>query len=225
MKKITFLILLGVSTTFAYAQNKETRSLSNFTKIVVGESVELELVKGSSNKAVIEVSGADTDDVETKVSGEKLTVGMVNGSYRNVKVKATVTYTSLEAISVNSSAKAYAKDKIKASSFRVSVSSSGYASLVLDVDQLDVSVSSSGEAKLEGSADEVYAKVSSSGDIRAYNLTSRDVDVSANSSGRAEINVSNSLEASANSSGKVVYRGSPDKVNVSANSAGKVVKG
>ncbi|MEL7146173.1 MAG: DUF2807 domain-containing protein, partial [Bacteroidota bacterium] len=96
--------------------------------------------------------------------------------------------------------------------------------LELDVDRLKVSANSSGTVKLSGFADEVTASVNSSGDIRAYDLTTKDADVSANSSGRAEINVSNSLKATANSSGKVVYKGSPQNVKATANSSGKVQK-
>lgn len=224
MKKLSILTMILCFAVAAFAQNKGTRSLKSFDRISVGESVSVTLVKGSSEKAEIEVSGADVDDVETKVSDGKLTVGMASGSYRNVKVRAIITYVSLEKVSVSSSASVKSDDTIKSSRFEASASSSGYMSLSLDVDRLEVSANSSGTVKLAGNADEIKARVNSSGDIRAYDLRTRDADVSANSSGRAEINVSDSLDARANSSGKVVYKGSPGKVNASANSSGKVQK-
>ena len=224
MKKLSILAVLLCFSVLTLAQNTETRSLSSFDQVSAGESVSVILVKGSSEKAEIEVSGADVDDVETDVSGGKLTIGMASGSYRNVKVKVTVTYTSLEKVSVSSSASVKSMDTIKASDFEASASSSGYMSLMLDADRVEVSANSSGTVELEGTANEIKARVNSSGDIRAYDLQAINGDVTANSSGRAEVNVSGSLNASANSSGKVVYKGSPQNVNASANSAGKVQK-
>ena len=225
MKKLSIMAMMLCISAITFAQNTGTRSLGSFNRISVGESVTVILVKGSSEKAEIEVSGADLDDVETRVSNGRLTVGMASGSYKRVKVRATITYKSLERVSVSSSATIKSDETITAKELQLSASSSGYMSLTLDVDDLRANVGSSATVKLSGSADEVEVRVDTSGDLRAYDLVTRDANVTANSSGRAEVNVTKTLDASANSSGKVVYKGSPDNVSVSANSAGRVVKG
>lgn len=224
MKKITILMMLVFISSFIYGQKSETRSLDSFSKISVGESVQVILIKGSSEKAEIEVTGADVRDVETKISGDKLTIGMANGSYRNVKVKATITYTSLEALSVSSSADVIADDMIKANEFLLSVSSSGSADINLEANDLEVKVSSSGLAEISGKGKNLDVNVSSSGKLKGFNYEVENAEVSVNSSGKAEVNVTGSLDAKANSSGKVIYEGSPGKTNVSANSSGKIVK-
>ncbi len=224
MKKITILFAMIFVSSFIYAQKTGTRSLGSFSEVSVGESVQLVLVKGSSEKAEIEVSGADLDDVETKISGDRLTVGMANGSYKNVRVKVTLTYNSIEALSVSSSAKAVAKDQIKSNRFRLSVSSSGRAEVNIAASDLTVKVSSSGDAVLNGQGDNLDVSVSSSGFVGGYDYKVKNVEASVNSSGKAEVFVTDELNARANSSGKVYYKGSPSKTNVSANSSGKVVK-
>lgn len=224
MKKITILAMMLMISVFVYAQKSETRSLGSFDEISVGESVKVTLVKGSSEKAEIEVTGADLDDVETNISGGKLVIGMANGSYRNVKVTATITYTNLESLSVSSSAKVTAKDKINANKFKLSVSSSGYADINLDANDVVVKVSSSGDAIINGNAKALDVSVSSSGSLEGFGFKVEEADISVNSSGKAEVYVTNTLDARANSSGKVVYKGDP-RTSISANSSGKVVKG
>ena len=224
MKKVTILMSLIFISSFAFAQKTETRSLGSFSEISVGESVKVTLVKGSSEKAEIEVTGADLDDVETKISGGRLTVGMANGSFKNVRVRATITYTSLEALSVGSSAKVTADDRITANRFKLSVSSSGYADINLDSDNVVVKVSSSGDAIVNGNGRDLDVSVSSSGSLKGFGFKAKDAEISVNSSGKAEVYVSDNLDARANSSGKVVYKGNPRTSN-SANSSGKVIKG
>lgn len=224
MKKITILAMMLMMSVFVYAQKSETRSLDSFNAISVGESVKVTLVKGSSEKAEIEVVGANLDDVETKISGGRLTVGMANGSYRNVKVRATITYTNLEALSVSSSAKVTATDKINSNKFKLSVSSSGYAEINLDSDDLIVKVSSSGDAVINGSGKNLDVSISSSGSLEGFGFKVEDADISVNSSGKARVYVTDNLDARANSSGKVIYKGDP-RTSISANSSGKVVKG
>ncbi|MGB3464407.1 MAG: head GIN domain-containing protein [Cyclobacteriaceae bacterium] len=225
MKKLLMVMSIGLISLSSYGQQKETRNLGSFDYVAVGESIDLILIPGSEEKAVIEVKGADPDDVETKISGGKLTIGMANGSYRNVTVKATVTFKSMEGLSVSSSATAVTNGKIKANNFKLSVSSSGSADIELDAEDLEVRVSSSGRADVRGSGNDMAVNISSSGEFNGYDYKSENADVSVSSSGSAKVMVTENLDARANSSGKVVYRGTPGKVKVSANSSGKVVKG
>jgi len=224
MKKYSLLMLLCLLTLAAYSQKKETRSLSNFKYLSVGQSIDVTLVKGSKESVTVEISGADLEDVKTDVSGGKLKIQMGKGSFRNVNVSATVTYTELEGISVSSSASVTSKGTIKSSEFELKVSSSGDSELELDVNEFTAKISSSGKAKLSGNANDINISVSSSGKLYAYDLSSRNAMVRANSSGKAEVSASNKLDAKANSSGKVRFKGSPEEIYIDTNSSGRVTK-
>ncbi len=224
MKKYSLVLMLCLLSVIAYSQKKENRSLESFKYLSVGQSIDVTLVKGNDESVLVEVSGANLDDVKTDVSGGKLKIQMGRGSFRNVRVKATVTYTSIEGISVSSSASVTTENTIKSNEFDLSVSSSGSTNIELDVDELSAEVSSSGKAKVSGSASNIDVKVSSSGKLNAFDLRSKDARVKANSSGKAEVNVSDYLDATANSSGKIRYKGSPDKFDIDTNSSGSVSK-
>ena len=227
MKKIKPIItcLLSVLfTTALFAQNEETRSLSSFSSVSVGESIELILVPGNKEEAIVQVDGKDPEIVITETSGERLKIRMAKGSWRNVNAKVRLTYVKIDDLSVSSSADVFSEGAIRSGDFDLEVSSSGFAKLELDVSSLDVEISSSGKAELSGKTGSQDAEVSSSGKLYAFDLVCDDLDIEVNSSGKAEVHVTKSMDAEANSSGKVTYKGNPKMVAIDTNSSGKVSK-
>ena len=95
MKRL-FLPIIAVFIAGAFAQNQSTRNLSHFDEIDVGTAINVKLVKGSSEKAEVSVTGTDAENVITEVSGDELKVHMKSGNYRHVDAWVTVTYVSLE---------------------------------------------------------------------------------------------------------------------------------
>lgn len=223
MKKLIALfgIMMAVIV-IAQAQNSDNRSLDNFSKIKVGESINLFIEKGNKNSAKIETSGVDADRVLTEMRGDQLYIHMERGNYWRTTVDVWVTYTALEGVSVSSSAKLESKGTIKADEFFVAVSSSGRAELALEVDELEIDISSSGRAEIAGRANFTDIDLSSSGRLEAFALESKSVRADLSSSGKAEITVTEKIVADASSSGSLYYKGKPDKVLVDTSSSGKV---
>jgi hypothetical protein len=218
-----FLAILWISV--ACAQRSETRKLPSFDELSVGESITVEMRKGSSEEAIVEVRGADLDDVLTDVIGGRLKIEMrYRMGYRNVDVRVRLTFVELEEISVSSSADLFCEDVITGKSLELDVSSSGDASLKIDVEELEVEVSSSGDLELEGNCESQYVRASSSGDYNGFDLVSSFADIRASSGADVEVNVTEEIEADASSGASIYYRGNPDKVYVDSSSGGKVRK-
>lgn len=226
MKKIKFVVLIILTSmltaTLALSQNKETRRLSDFTSVSVGEAINVVLVPGNENKAVLSVSGIDLDEVLTEVSGSRLKIHLDDGRHNNIDVDITLTYKSIERLKVSSAADVRTKGQIKAANLDVSVSSAGEAELELAVGTLDLDVSSSGEAHFSGWVTAQKVDVSSAGRYNGSDLKCENADVSVSSAGSARISASKSIEASASSGGSVKYSGNPDKVRESSSSGGSV---
>lgn len=207
------------------AQVSETRSLSSFSSVSVGESINVELVKGSQEEALVEVRGADLSDVLTDISGDRLRIRMDgNRNFRNVTVNIRLTYVSIDEIDVSSSADLISKGPLVSEDLDIEVSSSGDAILEIEVTNLNIKVSSSGDLDLSGSATYQRVEVSSSGDYNAYDLESEEAELDVSSAGDAYVNVSRRIDAKASSAGSVVYKGNPDKVYGDSSSSGKVRK-
>jgi len=224
MKKLLFTLsgLLVVLTVFA--QSKDTRNLSSFSELSVSEAIEVELVKGNSEKAEVEVTGTDAENVLTEVSGNRLKIHMASGNWRNVNAYVRLTYTNLEEIDVSSAARVSAEDAIASDQMELDVSSAAKADLVFDVGEMEVDVSSAGSLSAEGKVDAIEADVSSAGSISAYDLECKSAELSASSAGSIKITVTDQIDAKASSGGSIRYKGKPEKERVSS-SAGGSVKG
>lgn len=223
-KYFQFLLIFNLLVFAAQAQRRDTRSLSPFSAVSVGEAINVEITAGDIEEARIEVDGADVDDVITEVFGGRLKIQMDRGNWRNADVRVYLTYKSIDKIEVSSAADLYSTGVVSADQLEIEVSSAGDVELDIDVNELEVRVSSAGDLTLKGKAKEQYVRVSSSGDYDAYELQSENAEVDVSSSGDARVNVSEKLEADASSSGSIYYRGEPSKVYADSSSGGRVRK-
>ena len=226
MKSKYFILIFGfLAFGQINAQVSETRSLSSFSSVSMGESINVELVKGSKEEALVEVRGADLSDVLTDISGDRLRIRMDgNRNFRNVTVNIRLTYVSIDEIDVSSSADLISKGPLVSEDLDIEVSSSGDAILEIEVTNLNIKVSSSGDLDLSGSATYQRVEVSSKGDYNAYDLESEEAELDVSSAGDAYVNVSRRIDAKASSAGSVVDKGNPDKVYGDSSSSGKVRK-
>lgn len=215
----------GFLFTQASAQMKETRSLEAFSRLSVSQSIEVELVEGDKEQAVITSEEIDLEDIVTEVSGNKLSIHLDgwNNNWRG-SVKIRLTYSKLEEVSVNSSARVFGTATIQASRFEAEASSSGRMELSVDCQNLSVDVSSSGKVTLSGKATNQDVEGSSSGNYDGVEVESDNVRADVSSSGKVYVTVNNELDADVSSSGRVVYQGNPKRVMADQNSSGKVVK-
>jgi hypothetical protein len=223
-KLFVFIIFLTGSALSVSAQETETRSLSDFNEISVGEAINVTLVPGNKNEAVVKVRNIDLEDVETDVRGGTLKIELSGSRYRNIDVEITLTYKSIEGLHVSSAADVVTKGAIKSTSLDLSVSSAANAVLEIIAEKIDVEVSSSGDLELTGKTTSQRVSVSSAGDYDAYDLSCDEAYVRASSAGSARINATKKIDAKASSAGSIKYRGEPDKVYVNSSSGGDVDK-
>lgn len=202
----------------------QKRNVSSFTAIVAGSSIDVEVKTGP---AAVEVEADDNiiQYVKTSVSGNTLYLGIESGiSIRNSHIKIYVTAPALDRIEAKASADVKVMDVIKSSNaVRFDVSSSADIEAAVDAPEVETEASSSGSILLSGRTKNYKAKVSSSGEIKSFELLSENADVSASSSGTAEVHASVSLNAHASSSGDVEYTGGAE-VKSNTNSSGRVHK-
>ena len=225
MNKIfVFIIFLTGTTLTVMAQETETRSLSNFSNVSVGEAISVTLIPGNKNEAIVKVKNIDLEDVETDVSGSRLKIELRGNHRGNIDVEVTLTYKSIEGLSISSAADVVTKGPIKSSSLDISVSSAGNGDLEIIAEAIDVDVSSAGDLTLSGKTGSQRVSVNSAGDYDGYDLDCAEAYVRASSAGSARINASKKIDAKASSGGSVNYKGNPDKVYVNSSSGGDVNK-
>jgi len=230
MKKSTCSLLILMSVLAipgtVLAQSKETRDVSGFTEVSFGVSGDLFLKIGSEFRLEIEGDKDVIDDIETIVSGDRLTIRKENWkfSFNDERVTIHLTMPSLEGVGVSGSGKVQIMDPVKASDLNLSVSGSGklYTER-LEVGELDCSISGSGNINLgsEGSIEEGKIAISGSGNFNGDQIKIGKLSVSISGSGNCRCNAGESLDAQVSGSGNVTYSGNP-RINARVSGSGHV---
>jgi hypothetical protein len=211
MKKIFLLlsaVLLVISA--SYAQKRETRDVSTFTKISFRTAGRVYVKQGSPQKVEIEGSSEMLEKVKTKVDDGRLVIGP-EGKWNNwnwghdEKVNVYITIANVEGLDVSGSGELIAQTKITGSTIHLDVSGSGSLTAEIEAGDVDTDVSGSGEIALKGKFKSVKADVSGSGKV----------SVSGSISGKADFEISGS--------GKVEATGSADSMSAEISGSGKVL--
>jgi hypothetical protein len=225
MKLIISRTLIGIFLLASFSvlsQDREERSLDSFSKMRVGEGIKVELKKGTSEKAIIEVRGLDVDDVVTEIRGGSLNIYLDGNWHRNIDVSIELTYKSLNSITISSAGNVRTNEAIESDDLYISASSAGGGDIEVKVKELEAS--SAGTLDVYGSTIELEAAASSAGSIDAYDLKAEEVVVRASSAGSIKVQATKLIDARASSGGSIRYRGNPSKEYTNSSSGGSVRK-
>lgn len=211
MKKIFVLLSACMLITLAsYAQKRETRDVSTFTKISFRTAGKVYVKQGSPQKVEIEGTSEMLEKIKTKVEDGRLVIGP-ESKWNNwnwgsdEKVNVYITVANVEGLDVSGSGELIAQTKITGSNIDLDVSGSGSLTAEIEAADVDTDVSGSGEINLKGKFKSVKADVSGSGRV----------SVSGTISGKADFEISGS--------GKVEASGSADSMSAEISGSGKVL--
>jgi len=222
-----FLVIFVLTTSLVSGQSKETRNVRNFTKISFGISGELFIKIGPEFHLTIEGNKRDIDEIETVVSGDRLTIRKENFRFSfndDDRVIVNLTMPEVEGVGVAGSGKVQIMDMVESDNLSLNVSGSGklYTS-GLNVDDLDCGISGSGDVILGsgGSIDKGDISISGSGSFSGEEIEIDHLEVSISGSGNCRCRAGDSLDARVSGSGNVTYIGNP-KVNARVSGSGHV---
>jgi Putative auto-transporter adhesin, head GIN domain len=211
-KQLSFLCLaLMLSISGLFAQGRETRTVESFTRVSFRAPGKLLIRQGSTQKVELEGKKDILKEIETKVEGDKLTIGKA-GKWSNWnwgdgdEITVYVTVTTLEGIQVGGSGDVIGETKFTTGDLDLAVSGSG--SMKLDVQasgEIDVDVSGSGGLNLRGSCKTIDSDVSGSGAIN-FSLA-----------------IASNAGFSISGSGKIIGSGTANYVKTSVTGSGKIL--
>jgi hypothetical protein len=218
---------LVLNASLVTGQNKESRNVSNFTKVSYGVPGELKLRIGPIYSMNIEGDRDDIEKVITNVSGNKLTIRSDNWRVgfwdQDDRITIYLTMPQVEDIDVSGSGKLSILDPVGADGLGLSVSGSGriYTSDV-SADDFHCGISGSGSVILgKGSIDDALISISGSGSFSGEEADIDRLDVSISGSGSCSCGEVDELEAKVSGSGSVTYEGNP-RIDVRVSGSGKV---
>jgi uncharacterized protein YxeA len=233
LKSLAIIIGILLFSSASYAQFWRTvegngdvttkdRKTDSFTGIKVSSGIDVYLKQGNEETVTVEADENLHQYIMTEVRGDVLNVYSEYNIRHAERMRVYVTMKEIKTIKTTSAGDIHGESRINSDKLEISASSAGDIKLDVNSKFIEVDISSSGDITLTGETDELKADLSSAGDLNAYELKTREADVSVSSAGDADINVSEKLIARASSAGDVNYRGDPKYVDVHSSSAGSI---
>jgi hypothetical protein len=237
MKKI-ILSLLTIISLHSFAQdavvndaNAEKRTLSgSFSAIKVSDGIDLYLSQG--NEESIAVSASEQkylDRFKTVVDNGVLKIyydnsTMIWNGNEKRKLKAYVSFKTLERLQASSGASVDAKNTFKLDKLEMHFSSGAQFNGEVNIGDMNVDQNSGSEINITGSAEKLKVDLSSGALFKGYELNAEYCEAKASSGGEVRINVNKELAAKASSGGGIKYRGNASITDLNVSSGGVVKK-
>ncbi|MGD0754964.1 MAG: head GIN domain-containing protein [Bacteroidales bacterium] len=200
------------------------RKTDSFTGVKVSSGIDVYLKQGNNEAVSVEADENLQDYILTEVRGGVLNVYSEYSIRDAERKRVYVTMKEVNSVKTTSAGDVYGESPINSDRLDLSASSAGDIKLEVKANKIDIDISSSGDITLTGETDFLRADLSSAGDLKAYDLKTREADISVSSAGDADVNVSEKLTARASSAGDINYKGDPKYVDSHSSSAGGVHK-
>lgn len=218
------LVLMTTLVSSSFSQEKETRTVGDFTRISVGSGIDLYLTQGDNIEVIVETTKDRIHKIKTEVDGNQLKIftrEKFNWGWDKAP-KVYVTFKQLERITASGGADVYGKSVITAENLTITTSGGADAYLNVKTDRLKLSTSGGADIKIEGETQSLTAEASGGSDINAKELKAQTVKVS--TSGGADASVWAEKEITANASGgsDIDYYGNPEIKNLNESGAGDI---
>ena len=170
MKRVLlFLMVIGLATTVAFSQKKETRSVSGFTGINASSVFDITVTKDNAESLTIEADNEVMPYVRSEVKNGVLHLYLDNNKkLKNIKLlKASVSMKNLDKVTLSGACKFTANDLFTSEEFKGDCS--GASKMMVNVNTGQLSIRASGANKIDVKANvtnNVKLDVSGTSEIR-----------------------------------------------------------
>jgi hypothetical protein len=211
-------------------ETTEQREVGSYDRISVSHIFKVELIPGDEGSLRLEGEENLLDYVITDVSGGRLKITVEKGiqlepSRRSDGIRIRVPVRDLDGLSVSGAADLTGSGEFVFPSFSVESSGASEVKLALQSDAVRVQTSGASDIVLKGRTETLEVQSSGASHLKAYDLESREAEVSVSGASEARISVSGELKARASGAAHIRYRGNPEKLDSKASRAADVSKG
>ncbi|MDT0690458.1 head GIN domain-containing protein [Salegentibacter sp. F188] len=220
MKQITFLLLLFSGMLSAQDIVQE---LENFSEVKVYNGLEVELIRGDNNRAII--GGQSKEEVTITAEDGVLKVKMkLDNIWKRDNTRIKIYYNELQKLNAFQSSSIRLKDKIEQQEFELQVQEGSLIFANVDVKDLNSKAFTGGEIEVEGETVNQVVTIRAGGKFHAGNLKSENVEIEVSAGGVGDINASNKVTAKVRAGGTVNVYGDPEVIDKQTFLGGKIIR-
>ena len=232
LKRISVVCLIVITTIACYAQSKtvkgngniktEERNFALFNGIEVSSGIDVELKQGENQSVFVQTDENLLEYIITEIKGDVLRVyadaNIISDSSKHLILM--ITMKEIKSLHASSNADIIGLSPIKADMLDIKMSSASNIDIDVAANEINIEISSKGNVILRGNADILKAVVSGKGELNAFQLKTREANVTASSGSDAEIYVTEKFGGTASSGGGIYFFGNTESLYMS--SGGKI---
>ncbi|WP_430813010.1 head GIN domain-containing protein [Carboxylicivirga sp. RSCT41] len=226
MRKITLIALIACFTGLTFAQEKEKRSVGDFTAVSVSSGIDLYLTQSDAVALEVECLKDDLHKLRTEVEGSTLKIYMKgNGSWNwNSKSvpKVYLSFKQLEKIVASGGSDIYGQNTIEQEYLKVSTSGGADIYVEVKTGELKLTTSGGSDIKIKGTTKQLIASSSGGSDINARELKAQSVKVTTSGGSDAIVWAEKEITANASGGSDIVYYGNPEIKQLNESGAGDI---
>ena len=221
MKKLVIVLLLSCS--ISWAQESIKKNIGDFNTLKVYNGLEVELQKSSDSR--IEIVGEQAEDVVVVNSNGILKIRLrVPDSFVPEDVRIVLFYNrDIDVLDANEGGKITSEKRINQQHLEVKVQEGAFIDLDIKVKHLVVKSVTGGIIELMGEAQNQNIEANTGGEYSAYDLKSKQVNVTAASGARVEVQSNEILDAKVRFGGTIHYKGNPEVLRTKKIIGGKII--
>ena len=238
MKKTFFsLLLLAGLVTTSFAQkiindaNAEKRTVGSFHGIDVATGIELTLTKGATEEVAVSASETEfRDKIKTEVVNGILKIyyetktGAVNRKNESKRLRAYVSYKSLDRLYVTTGAEAKIEGVLEATTLELKANTGGLVKGEINIGTLNVDQNTGSKITFTGKVDKLEAEGDTGSKFQGEDLTTNTCIVEMSTGAGIYISVEKELNVKANTGGYIKYKGNAGIREIRTNTGGTVSK-
>ena len=228
---ICLFTVLGVqafSQTIIDDKNVEVRSIQPFVAIKASSGIDIYL--SQSNECAVAVSASDVDArnaIRTEVKNGVLSIWFDGSKLRlngNKKLRAYVSFKSLESIEGSGACDFIISDNYKATASRIKLSGACEMKGQINIENLQMDLSGASTVNVKGAVKNLKIEASGASDFKNYNLVADNLIANVSGASDVKITVTNSISGKASGASAIYYKGTPQTSEISASGASQVAQ-
>jgi hypothetical protein len=233
MKKYTLLLTAIIVFSSAIAQktindpNAVKRDVPSFHAVEVSSGIDLYLTQGNEAVAISATSEDVRNKIITKVENGVLKIYFehgINFDWGNKKMKAYVSFKTLDGLRASGGSDVYAEDGINSNNLDVKLSGGSDFRGKINSSDLKIVASGGSDVYVSGKANAVSVEANGGSDFHGYDLVTDICNVEANGGSDVYITANKEINVEANGGSDIRYKGDGVIKNLNSNGSSSVKK-
>jgi hypothetical protein len=204
--------------------NAEIRAAKGFHAIEVSNAFDVYLTQG--NEEGVAVSTTDQrykENIQVEVKGGVLVIRYTHkGKWVNQKLKAYVSFKSLDRLTISGACDVYVLGTWKQDNVKIDLSGAANLKGKVDLGKVKVNLSGASDMNLTGAAGTLAVEASGASNFKGYELSSDFCNVNASGASDVKITVNKEFTAEASGASDIRYRGNAEVREIRSSGASSV---